>query len=297
MRILRATSIGMCFGVRRAIDMALARAATGRVSVLGQLVHNEAVIGRLQKAGVEVVDSLTEINGNEVMISAHGVSSSLKSNLRMNEVDFVDGTCPLVERLHRVVKRLVGHGFHPVIIGKRRHVEVRGVTGDLEEFDVVGAVDDVWKIKPHKRIGVVAQTTCPLERATRFLRIIRNRFPESEVRFVDTICRFTKERRRVAVELAKMSDAIVVVGGMNSNNTRELASLCRTHCNRVFHVMSKNELSAEWFDDSDTVGITSGTSTSDEDIDGVEQWLRYIGAGRHKTMQMAGSMSYLSRSA
>jgi 4-hydroxy-3-methylbut-2-enyl diphosphate reductase len=190
----------------------------------------------------------------------------------------LEATCPLVHVAHRSLQRLVGEGFHPVIIGKRDHVEVRGMTEDLEEFDVVLDENDVANLRERPRFGVMAQTTQPIEKVRRLAQLLRERFPKSEVRFVDTVCQPTKQRQNAAIELAKKSDAVIVIGGAHSNNTHELVKTCSRFCARVHHVQTAAELRAEWFSDAETIGLTAGTSTPDKVIGEVEQWLRDFAA-------------------
>jgi 4-hydroxy-3-methylbut-2-enyl diphosphate reductase len=120
---------------------------------------------------------------------------------------------------------------------------------------------------------VAAQTTQPVDKVRGLVESIRRRFPHSEVRFIDTVCQPTKQRQAAALDLAKQSDVVVVVGGAHSNNTRELAVTCRRYCARVHHVQSAGDLRAEWFSGASTVGLTAGTSTPDDIIDSVESWL------------------------
>jgi 4-hydroxy-3-methylbut-2-enyl diphosphate reductase len=186
----------------------------------------------------------------------------------------LEATCPLVHVAHRALAKLVAAGFHPVIIGKRDHVEVRGMTGDLAEYDVVLSESDVANLRERPRFGVMAQTTQPIERVRRLVQSLRERFPQSEVRFVDTVCQPTKQRQHAAVELAQQCDVIVVIGGAHSNNTRELVETCARHCSRVHHIQIAADLREDWFHSADTIGITAGTSTPDAVIDAVEQQIR-----------------------
>ncbi|MEO8076250.1 MAG: 4-hydroxy-3-methylbut-2-enyl diphosphate reductase, partial [Acidobacteriota bacterium] len=133
-------------------------------------------------------------------------------------------------------------------------------------------------LEEHPRIGVAAQTTQSLERVEHLVGLIRCRFPKSLVRFIDTVCKPTKQRQTAARELARHCDVVVVIGGANSNNTRELVSTCRGYCSRVHHVQAAGDLAPEWFRDASTVGITAGTSTPDDVITGIEQRIRELGA-------------------
>jgi 4-hydroxy-3-methylbut-2-en-1-yl diphosphate reductase len=165
----------------------------------------------------------------------------------------------------------VQEGFHPVIIGKHDHVEVRGMMEDLAECDVVLCEDDLANLRERPRFGVIAQTTQPIDRVRRLVQSLREHFPQSEVRFVDTVCQPTKQRQHAAVELARQCDVVVVIGGTHSNNTHELVRTCTQYCARVHHVQTATDLRPEWFWDTETVGITAGTSTPDSVITGVEE--------------------------
>jgi 4-hydroxy-3-methylbut-2-enyl diphosphate reductase len=120
---------------------------------------------------------------------------------------------------------------------------------------------------------VVAQTTQPIDRVRRLVGLLRERFPQSEVRFADTVCQPTKQRQSAAVDLALKCNVVIVIGGARSNNTRELVLTCLQFCERVHHVQTAADLRSTWFDGTETVGITAGTSTPDAVIDEVETWL------------------------
>ena len=166
------------------------------------------------------------------MVTAHGASERTLARTRALGFEVVEATCPLVHVAHKAVRALVRDGYHPVIVGQRGHVEVRGLTGDLDDFDVVLEDDDVLALHPYPRIGVAAQTTQPIVKVRHMVGLITRRFPDSLVRFVDTVCRPTKDRQIAAADLARQSDVVIVIGGANSNNTRELVKTCRRHCSQ-----------------------------------------------------------------
>lgn len=278
MKVLRATHLGMCFGVRDAIALALEHAATEPLTILGDLVHNETVTAGLRQRGIAVARELGDVHTGTVMVTAHGASDRRLAHTRALGLRVVEATCPLVHVAHEAVRTLVRDGCHPVIIGQRGHVEVRGLTEDLERFDVVLEDADVARLEERPRFGVAAQTTQTTERVRHLVSLLRQRFPRSEVRFVDTVCKPTKQRQTAARDLARDADVVVVVGGANSNNTRELVKTCARFCARVHHVQTEADLRAEWFLEADTVGITAGTSTPDDVIDRVEHRIRQLAA-------------------
>ena len=264
----------MCFGVRDAIELALKHAAHEPLTILGDLVHNDNVMAGLRARGIAVGQNAREVKTRTVMVTAHGASGRAVAQSRALGLTVLEATCPLVHAAHRAVAKLVRDGFHPVIIGKRDHVEVRGVTGDLDAFDVVLTEDDIANLADHPRFGVAAQTTHPIEKVRSLVGLIRERFPESEVRFIDTVCQPTKQRQNAAIELAQVCEVVIVAGGIHSNNTRELVNTCRQYCARVHHVQTAADLHPDWFVDCQTVGLTAGTSTPDGVIDALETALQ-----------------------
>jgi 4-hydroxy-3-methylbut-2-enyl diphosphate reductase len=163
-----------------------------------------------------------------------------------------------------------------VIIGQRGHVEVRGLTEDLDAFDVVLDETDVQALTPRPRLGVAAQTTQPLEKVRHLVACIRRRFAGADVHFIDTVCRPTKQRQTAAIDLARRADVVIVVGGASSNNTRQLVETCARSCARVHHVQTDADLSVDWFRGAETVGLTAGTSTPDDLVDRVEARIRAL---------------------
>jgi 4-hydroxy-3-methylbut-2-enyl diphosphate reductase len=276
MKILRAEHLGMCFGVKDAIALAVETAQHQPLTILGDLVHNETVLAELKQRGIHFEAEAGEVGTKTVMITAHGASERKLGAVRERGLRVLEATCPLVHVAHRAVAKLVREGFHPVIIGKLDHVEVRGMTEDLAEFDVVLNEADVSQLRDRPRFGIAAQTTQPIERVRYLVGMIRRRFPNAEVRFVDTVCQPTKQRQHAAVELAQECSVVIVIGGAHSNNTRELVAACSRYCERVHHVQTADDLHEEWFRSDDTVGITAGTSTPDAVIGRVERRLQEI---------------------
>ena len=273
MKIIRAEHLGMCFGVKDAIALALKTARREPLTFLGDLVHNETVLAELRSGGVRIAQQPADAATRTVMVSAHGASERKLDETRARGLNVLEATCPLVHVAHRSLTKLVREGFHPVVIGRRDHVEVRGMTEDLTEFDVVLCEEDVANLRKHARYGVISQTTQPIEQVRRLVQLLRERFPRSELRFIDTVCQPTKQRQNAAVELAQKCDVVVVIGGAHSNNTHELVKTCSRFCPRVHHVQTAADLRADWFGANDIVGITAGTSTPDGVINELERLL------------------------
>jgi len=280
MKIIRAEHLGMCFGVRDAIQLAVEQSQSEPLTILGDLVHNETVLADLNERGIRVARELSGVGTHTVMITAHGTSWKTMRTVRDSGFKIVEATCPLVHVAHRAVAKLVTEGYYPIIIGKKGHVEVRGLTEDLDEFDIVLSEEDVMGLKERARFGVAAQTTQPIEKVRDLVDCLRRRFSNSEVRFIDTVCQPTKQRQNAAIELAQRADVVVVIGGAHSNNTHELVRTCSRYCERVHHVQTADDLKEEWLEGAEIVGITAGTSTPEKLISEVEGWLQRSAEGR-----------------
>jgi 4-hydroxy-3-methylbut-2-en-1-yl diphosphate reductase len=276
MRIIRAAHLGMCFGVKDALSLALKHVESQPLTILGDLVHNETVLAELRAKGVSIESDAARVSTPTVMITAHGTSERALRRTRALGLNVVEATCPLVRVAHQALAKLVRDGFHPIIIGKRDHIEVRGLTEDLEVFDVVLSEDDVEMLTERSRLGIAAQTTQPIDKVRQLVQSIRRRFPSSEIRFIDTVCQPTKQRQNAAADLARQSDVVIVVGGTRSNNTQELVKTCSRFCSRVHHVQTASDLDSRWFTGAETIGITAGTSTPDAVIDSVDAALRRL---------------------
>jgi 4-hydroxy-3-methylbut-2-en-1-yl diphosphate reductase len=279
MQVRLAEHFGMCFGVRDAIDLAVGLTREGPLTILGDLVHNPDVVAQLDAAGAVRVQRQEDIDTPAVLLTAHGVADRVRLELHDRGLAVHDATCPLVTRAHRALARLVAEGRHPVVIGQPKHVEVRGLVGDLDDCTIIQNEADLDRLaerierQPNLRLGVVSQTTQPLERVRELVAAMRRRFPDTDLRFVDTVCQPTKDRQQALRDLAAETDVVIVVGGPESNNSRKLVELARGLGRPAYLVAGVAELRPEWFVDCSLVGLTAGTSTPDATIDEVRAWL------------------------
>ncbi|HLQ38040.1 MAG TPA: 4-hydroxy-3-methylbut-2-enyl diphosphate reductase [Planctomycetota bacterium] len=280
MIVLRAAELGMCFGVRDALAVLEQLPDPRQVTVHGELVHNGEVLRELDRRGFHRAseDHRAVPDTPSVLITAHGVSDRERARLQAAGKQLIDTTCPLVDKAHRAAQSLAADGRRVVVLGKRDHVEVRGIVGDLEAPIVVEHERDVacW---PEPRLGVVCQTTTQVEVADGLLAAIRAANPHADVLFVDTICSPTKARIRAVELLLQRVDGLVVVGGSNSNNTRQLVARAVAAGVPALHVQDAADLDHDWLRRRTVVGLTAGTSTPARTIDAVEQALRAF-AGR-----------------
>lgn len=277
-KVIRARTLGMCFGVRDAIARARSVGAPEEVTIYGELVHNREVTSEFAARGFAMsdapgCDSLPDTS--RVLITAHGISDRERNRLEAAGKSLIDTTCPLVRRVHEAARRLSRQGYFVVVIGKPGHVEVRGIVGDLRRFAVVAHPGDVRSYDAG-RIGVVCQTTTAPVLAQTTLERIKDCNRGKEIAWIPTMCRPTLDRQAAVRFLLRRVDALVVVGGRNSNNTRQIVELARTHGVPAFHVQSSADIHPKWLSSFTTVGLAAGTSTPDETIDAVHARLAAI---------------------
>jgi 4-hydroxy-3-methylbut-2-enyl diphosphate reductase len=280
MHIQLAEHFGLCFGVRDAIAHAERLAARAPLTILGELVHNPVVQENLEQRGVlhTPLNDVRSARTAQVMITAHGASDVARDAWRKAGYGVADGTCPLVRHAHDQLKTLVQLGYFPVVIGKPGHVEVDGLIGDFPGAVVVEHACDIARIPAAPRLGIISQTTQPIAHVHALVQAIREKYSESEVRFVDTVCQPTKNRQTALAGLLAQCDVIIVVGGRNSNNTLQLVRAAAAAGRRVHHVQNACELQPNWFQGDETVGITAGTSTLRETVEAVQRRLERIAA-------------------
>jgi 4-hydroxy-3-methylbut-2-en-1-yl diphosphate reductase len=275
MKVLVADVMGMCFGVRDALDVIGTIARPEAVTIHGELVHNEAVLSDLGARGFHMADEGARqalAATDTVLITAHGISNRERARLEDAGKTLLDTTCPLVARAHDAAQRLQREGYHVLVIGRRGHVEVQGIVEDLTDFHVIQGPEEVTRY-PSRRLGLMCQTTTPARLVQAIRDAVARHNPDAEIRFIDTVCHPTKDHQQALERLLERVEAMVVVGGRNSNNTRELVARCRERGVPAYHVQSAADLRPDWFDGIATVGLTAGTSTLDATIADVHRAL------------------------
>ncbi len=280
MRIIFAKKLGFCTGVKRAISLAQsipARATrkgalANPVYTLGPLIHNSQEVVRLEKLGIRAISSLDQIEKGTLIVPSHGLPKSVLSRMDKMKVRLIDATCPFVKRAQLLAQRLRKSGYHVVIVGQKSHPEVISLLSFAKgRASVVGHPEGVRRIKTRRRLGVISQTTQPVENFEKIARKLNAKTKLCEI--YDTICKETSRRQKEARELAEKSDLVIVIGGKNSANTARLYNICnKITC--AYHIESAKELRPEWFSKKEVVGITAGTSTPEWVIRDVIKKLR-----------------------
>lgn len=287
MKVVRAEQAGACYGVQRALDLAMAAVEDGgRACTLGPLIHNPRVVARLERHGVRAVAALEDAHDDEtVVIRSHGVTPEVKRAVERRGLPMVDATCPHVARAQKAAAALAREGMQVIVVGEAGHPEVEGLVAcareacgedastplsESRQVRVVAAPEDL-PVRLEGPVGVVVQTTQTRAALDAVLDALRERGIEPAVK--DTICFATRQRQEAAAALADEADAFVVIGGRNSSNTTRLADICRARCERTHHVESADELDPSWFKGCATVGVTAGASTPEDQIAAVEEAL------------------------
>lgn len=276
-RVIIAEHAGACYGVERALSMALKAAHDARqpVHTLGPLIHNPLVVADLEQRGVSPAATPEEAGTGTLVVRAHGVTPQVSAHARELGLDVIDATCPYVKRVHHAAEKLAREGYQVLVIGESGHPEVQGIMGHAgEDALVVSSEAEIDGLALAKRVGIVVQTTQTIE----LLRCIVARLlgRVEELRVVNTICEATSERQNAARDAARKADCMIVVGGRESGNTQRLAQICHEVCSKTHHIEDANEIDSAWFADAETIGITAGASTPAEHIECVRARIHEI---------------------
>ena len=267
MKIEVAAHAGFCFGVRRSVSAVDGLLASGkRITTLGPVIHNPAVIEGMKARGVVVAEEKEEVEGDTVVIRAHGAPKSVHDYFLKKGMEVVDTTCPFVERIHRRVREASAQGIPVLIVGEKEHAEVVGIRGWVEGSDcfIVYSAGEIDALPPMQRACIVAQTTTPQALYDGLCARLRERIPECEV--FGSICKATVLHQSEAKELAARVDVMLVVGGRNSSNTRKLFALCSEICKRTYFIERAEQVAGIPVKGNEIIGITAGASTPDEII-------------------------------
>ncbi|MEG6511006.1 bifunctional 4-hydroxy-3-methylbut-2-enyl diphosphate reductase/30S ribosomal protein S1 [Desulforamulus ruminis] len=271
MEVRLASKAGFCYGVKRAIELALTTAeeSEGPIYTLGPLIHNPQVVRDLANRGIKEINALPQTEGDTVIIRSHGVGPDILQEAQEKDVKVIDATCPFVARAQRYAREMAEQGLPVYILGDPGHPEVQGILGWTKGKGIV--IEGVEEINPVEdpRVGLVAQTTQPLANYQAVVEALQKKGLQVDAR--NTICHATGERQQAALELAKTVDVMIVVGGKESANTKKLARICQETGTPTYHVESAQELQEDWFREAGTCGLTAGASTPDAIIEEVKR--------------------------
>ncbi len=275
MEIRLAKSYGFCFGVKRAIKIA---EESPNSKTFGPLIHNKNEIERLAKNfNVGLVENLEEIEPkSRIIVRTHGIPKDQLKFLQSQDVEIIDATCPFVTKPQEIVEKMSKEGYSIVIFGDRNHPEIKGVMSYAKDPIVVLSVEELKEYLPKlkERVATVAQTTRKFQEYQKIVLFLMEH--KKEVRVFNTICNATFENQDAARELSKEADVMIIIGGKNSSNTKQLYRICKEHCKDSYLVENRDELKPEWFVNKKVCGITAGASTPNWIIEEVIEKIRKL---------------------
>ncbi len=281
MKIEIAEHCGFCSGVKNAVDMANAALDTyGRVAVLGDLVHNKVVVDKLKARGLVYVDRLEDVGEMPLLLRAHGTDAELIRKAEALGLHILDGTCPLVNEIHRRAMELENEGRQIIVIGDKEHDEVLGIVSRLRDYCIVSALSDLKACTLKSRTGVVVQSTQRLDRVLKILPGILT--TSRDCRIINTICEPTRRNQEEIHALAKHNDCVLVIGDPHSANSKRLFAVARS-LNRNSHMVAGvGDIDPDWFRDCASLGITAGASTPGSLIESIKEYVKNLNGDKTK---------------
>ena len=278
MEVKTARTAGFCFGVERAVNMLDRLIGEGKrpLYTYGPIIHNDQVVEDFASRGVEVIRSLKELYEKKpgyIVIRSHGASRREQEEMEAAGFAVVDATCPFVKKIHGIVREQGQAGRRILITGDKNHAEVQAIIGwcPTEPF-VFDNEEEIPELPADTPLLLVSQTTFQLDKFKKIVEIIKKRYYNAVV--VNTICHATQKRQQEAGDLAVLSDAMFVIGGSQSSNTRKLAEICEANCAKTYYIQTSNDLIKQGFKPVRVVGITAGASTPKKIIEEVQNFVR-----------------------
>ncbi len=262
-KIILAKHIGFCSGVKRAVKLAYEAAKKGRVYSLGPLIHNPQEVERLGKAGIKIVKNLSGLKKGYLIVRSHGLPQKTIGVAKKQGLKIIDATCPLVKKVQKIACQLKEERYWIIMVGDRHHPEVRAIWESAgRKFSVVSNGKEAEVVSsPRSKIGIIAQTT---QSEANFVDVIdRLKRNNKDLKIYNTICRETARRQKELLGLVKRTDAILVIGGFNSANTRRLVELSRQSKIQTHHLESSKNLNRINLNGVKNIGIITGASTPD----------------------------------
>ncbi len=267
MEIIIAKNSGLCYGVKRALNIAreTRQKKTGDVYTLGDLIHNPQVIADLNRQGIQSVTSLDEFDQGWVIIRSHGVSPEIYGQLEKKNIKIVDATCPIVKKIQRLVEMLAKQKREIIIVGNKEHPEIQGLIGYSQGRGIIIENEDrVRQLPRRKKRAVLAQSTQDLYLFEKIVAALIEKTEELEV--FNTICHSTQTRQKATSELASCVDTLFIVGGKNSSNTNKLFQISKRILPNTHFIEGANQINHEMLKGSKKIGLSGGASTPPEAI-------------------------------
>jgi 4-hydroxy-3-methylbut-2-enyl diphosphate reductase len=280
-KIIIAQHYGFCMGVKRAIAITEeTMVSDDKVTILNEIVHNEAIVEKFRREGVGQATSIGEIPNGTVIISAHGASPEVFRRAEAQGLKIIDATCPLVIRIHKIVKKLAENGYRVLHFGDSKHDETIGIVGHApDQVVVISGLDELRALPPFDgKLAMTSQTTARVSDFVEMEAAAKEKFPQIEI--FNTICNATNQRQAAIMDLAPRVDMMLVVGSESSANSKRLAQISRAICGLAYLINSADDIEPRWFNNSskeiNVVGLSAGASTPDFLIEGAINRLKVI---------------------
>lgn len=282
MKIIVGQNAGFCYGVKRAVDGAKEelKNSSENIYCLGEIVHNKEVVKSLEEQGMNVIEDILEAKGT-VIIRAHGVCKEVYKKVKDKGIIIKDYTCPKVIKIHEIAEKYAKEGFFIILTGSKEHPENIGTMSFcgkyyyvIENEEMIDSAIKEFENSRIKKLLLISQTTFSVEKFNRIKEKISNKVSKDiELVIKNTICAATKIRQEETAELAKEVDAMIIIGGKNSSNTKKLFEVAKKYCKNSVCVENEKDLDLERFKNCDVVGIMAGASTPQESIERVQDIL------------------------
>lgn len=265
--------MGFCMGVERAVSIVQEiadQSNAGDAVTLGPIIHNQQIVDRFAEQGIPAVETIEDITTGKAVIRAHGIPPAERHQLEEKGVEIIDGTCPKVIASHKIVQKYSALGYHIIIVGDRNHGEIKGLAGYAESSDIIGSADEARDLNPPEKTMVISQTTIKEKEFDSVCKVLQEK--NEHIVFHNSICSATNNRQASVRALAVEVDAVIVIGGKNSANTKRLYLTVQEMGKPCWHISGVEEIPSE-VSSYDIIGLTAGASTPDWIVDEVEKKL------------------------
>jgi len=280
MKINIAKSAGFCFGVKRALKVAFEAAQSNiTIEMLGDIVHNEAVVKEIKKIGIKKIERLKAGKGKALLIRAHGAGTKTFQEAKKLGYKIIDATCPMVKEIHRIARESEQKGYLIIVIGDKKHDEVQGIVGQLKTKAIV--IDRIANIpfktiKRIKKAAVIVQSTQDADKILEIVEKLKQHI--NELKFFNTICNPTRTKQKEVKTLPLKNDIMIIIGSKTSANTKRLYQISKSLNKRSYWIQSEKNIRRNWFKNVKSVGISAGASTPDYTTQKVVDYIKSFSA-------------------
>ena len=278
MKVTVAKTAGFCFGVKRAVEIVeeQIKSKTKPLYTYGPIIHNDTVVSEFAEAGVTILEEgkdLDQVPPGVVILRSHGVSRAVMDDLKSHGFEIVDATCPFVKKIHKIVQEYDEKGYTIVIVGNESHPEVEGIIGWIgsQKYHCITSAEDFMALHLDQkaRICLVSQTTFHHHKFQELVEIIKQK--GYDICAKNTVCSATEERQKEAIAIAQEVDAMIVIGGKSSSNSKKLYEIASENCTNTYFIQTADDLDCKVLQSIDDVGITAGASTPNKIIEEVQK--------------------------